>query len=464
MRVEGSSLAKQYAAHVRKGRRPAAKAGFLGTAACAQTLLLCACGGGGGSPPSAVQTPPPPFAQLQHVIVIVQENRSFDNLFHGFPGADTVSSGQTSTGLTVPLVPRPFITAFDPGHGHLDFLTDANGGRLNGFDLESWGPQTIRPPPYFAYSYLPRSVIGPYWQMALQYTVADRMFQSNAGPSYPAHQYLIAGQSELADENPQLPQGGTPRQRSAWGCDDPPGTLVPTVAPGGDGPGFFPCVEYTTLGDLMDARGISWAYYAPVIAARAGGFTWSAFDAVKHVRFGSDWHRSVLSPQTRVLDAIATGNLRDVSWVVPDWPTSDHALATDGSGPMWVAAIVNAVGGSRYWQDTAVIVTWDDWGGWYDHVAPPRLDDMGLGFRVPLVVVAAYAKRGYVSHVQHEFGSILRLIEERFALGTLGTRDALSDDLSDCFDFSRKPARFTPIASASVRFDSNRGAEIPPDE
>ena len=117
---------------------------------------------------------------------------------------------------------------------------------------------------------------------------------------------------------------------------------------------------------------------------------------------------------------------------------SDHAGGTDGSGPSWVASVVNAVGESQYWNDTVVFVVWDDWAGWYDHVRPPMYNSYELGFRVPLIVISRYAKKGFVSHRLYEFGSILKFIEVHFALGSLGTTDARSDDLSDFFDYMRR--------------------------
>ena len=116
-----------------------------------------------------------------------------------------------------------------------------------------------------------------------------------------------------------------------------------------------------------------------------------------------------------------------------------------------MASIVNAIGGSPYWSSTAIIITWDDWGGWYDHVAPTILNSYEYGFRVPLIVVSPYAKKGYVSHVTHDFGSILRFAEVTFQLPNLGYADRFADDLSDCFDFSQAPATFQPFAA---KFDA----------
>jgi phospholipase C len=195
----------------------------------------------------------------------------------------------------------------------------------------------------------------------------------------------------------------------------------------------------------LDAAHVSWKYYAPSATGGDIGYIWSAYDAIKHIRFGPDWAGDVISPETQVLSDIENGKVAQVSWVIPSWANSDHANSLSTTGPDWVASIVNAIGTSKYWDDTAVFIAWDDWGGWYDHVPPPQLDEMGLGFRVPLIVVSPYARHGYVSHQQHEFGSILRFTEEAFGLPSLGTRDAISDDLLDCFDLSQPAQPYTQM-------------------
>jgi phospholipase C len=196
------------------------------------------------------------------------------------------------------------------------------------------------------------------------------------------------------------------------------------------------------MGDLLDTAHVSWRYYAP--SSADSFFIISAYQAIRHIRFGADWGANVISPESHILTDIAKGNLPQVSWVVPSWANSDHPGA-DKTGPDWVASIANAIGESSYWDSTAIIVTWDDWGGFYDHVSPPQIDSMGLGFRVPLIVISPYAKKKYVSHRTHEMGSILRLIEEVFNLPSLGTRDAVSDNLSDCFNLSQTPTPYEKV-------------------
>ncbi len=384
--------------------------------------------GGCGSQVVGPSLGPDSAGQIRHVIVIMQENRSFDNLFHGFPGADSAQTGM-SDGVEIPLAPVSLADSHDLGHAHPDWWHDWDHGKMDGFTRPSAAL------PNLAYSYVPASQLQPYWDLAKQYTLGDRMFQSNTGPSFVAHQYMIAGQSGQSDGDPNS---------SMWGCDAPAGTTVPTIGPDGtDLPGVYPCFDYQTIADLLDAQAVTWRYYAP--GSRDGYFLLSAFQAIRHIRYGSDWKDKVVSPQTQVFNDLKRGELAQVTWIVPDLAHSDHPGNKSVEGPDWVASIVNAVGKSPFWNSTAIFIAWDDWGGWYDHVLPPSVDKMGLGFRVPLIVVSPYAKHGYVSHQTYEASGFLTFIEKTFGLPNLGVRDATANDFADCFDFSQKPRAFTPI-------------------
>jgi phospholipase C len=148
----------------------------------------------------------------------------------------------------------------------------------------------------------------------------------------------------------------------------------------------------------------------------------------------------------------ANGNLASVNWVSPSHADSDHPDYHSDLGPSWVASVVNAVGESSYWNSTAIIIVWDDWGGWYDNSKPPQLDYRGLGFRVPCLIISPYAKDGYVDHTQYEFGSILKFIEEIYGTETIGSpskgyTDTRATSLDAAFDFNQKPRAFTAIPS-----------------
>lgn len=397
--------------------------------------------------------------KIQHVVVIMQENRSFDNLFHGFPGADTAQSGNDH-GVAVPLQPVSLNNKQDTDHTHPGWWADWDHGAMDGF-ARTPGVKYHYPDATYAYAYVPQSETKPLWALAKQFTLADRMFQSNTGPSFVAHQYMIAGQSAGADENPS-----DNKLSGEWGCDAPPHVTVAMIGPNGtDLPGRYPCFDYQTMADLLDAAGIGWRYYAPEIGH--GGYAWSAYDAIKHIRFGPDWSRNVISPNTQILTDVQNGTLAPVTWVVPAAPYSDHpSNAANGEGPDWVGNVVNAIGESPFWNSTVILISWDDWGGWYDHVPPPTIDKMGLGFRVPLIVVSPYAKHGYISHTQHEFGSFLHFMEETLGLPSLGTRDTKSDDLSDCFDFTQSPKAYVPVSvtQGPSYFLELQPSDLPPDD
>jgi phospholipase C len=383
---------------------------------------------------------------ISHVVIIIQENRTPDNLFNGLPGADTVKRGRDSKGNWVQLLPVSLVAKYDVWHGHFPFVTEYANGKMNGFDaVGSTCPTHKCPPPgKRAYGYVPRQEVQPYFTMATQYTFADRMFQTNEGPSFPAHQYLFTGTSRPSDatwlraaENPHAPGFS-----HLGGCDSPPSTRVKLIdLQGNESSSIFPCFERTALSDLVEAKRLTWRYYQ----AQKGYGLWNAPDAIEHIRDSRNYNEDVVTPPSQVLLDIAHGRLANVSWVTPTAADSDHAGHTGPRGPSWVASIVNAIGTSNYWTNTVVFVTWDDWGGWYDHVAPPIRDSYELGFRVPMIVISPYAKAGYVSHVQHDFGSILKFTEKTLGLGSLRTSDVRADDLSDCFDFTQPPRRFRPV-------------------
>jgi len=432
-------------------------------------------------------------AVIQHVVVIFQENRTPDNLFqdpvlYQQRGADIAQSGVNSLNQIIALSPIDLGTAgsnpqnYDLSHAHSAFVSMYDGGTMHGADLIPCSPAANCPPnahPNPQFMYVNPSDVQPYFALAEQYTFGDRMFQTNEGPSFPAHQFILSGTSAptassdlFAAENMS---GG-----SIAGCIAAAGTTVELIDPSGDeSSSQYPCFEHVTLTDLMDAAAISWRYYAP-----SAGSIWTAPDAIEHICqqqsingtltcTGPDWTNNVIIPQWQVLQDIANGQLQQVSWVIPDGAQSDHAESNDGSGPSWVASIVNSIGNSPYWANTAIIITWDDWGGWYDHVAPKVVNDgvswgsgYVYGFRVPLIVVSPYAKAAYISHTTHDFGSILKFIEATFNLPSLGYADVPADDLSDCFTFTQTPLTFKTIPAPldAAHFINDKSPPTDPDD
>lgn len=406
--------------------------------------------------------------KISHVVIIFQENRSPDNLFNGLKGADTRTYGMNSAGTRVNLTPVSLTAPYDLDHGHRGYAVESDNGAMDGFNLEHdscVGLKGCPSPDVAAYGYVPRKEVEPYFAMAEQYAFADRMFQTNEGPSFPAHQYIISGTSTISasstirvSENPY-----TAKQTFTGGCDSPAGSLVLLIDQNGQElQESYPCFDRPALMDLVTAKGLTWHYYE----WHTGAGLWNGPDAIKHLAQGSQFATDVVAPPSKVLTDIAAGNLANVVWVTPTGKASDHAHITNGTGPSWVASVVNAIGKSQYWDNTAIFLTWDDWGGWYDHVSPPVYNSNELGFRVPAVVISAYTKKGYVSHRQHEFGSILKFIEKTFGLGSLGTTDARADDFGDCFNFSHAPRTFKPIPAplSAGYFLRERASGGPPDE
>jgi phospholipase C len=399
--------------------------------------------------------------KITHVVYIVQENRSFNNMFMGYPGANTRSYGYNSLGKKIELKPYPMGTAYVIDHSANAMFAACNGYpkllrlpgtncRMNGFDKE----ESYFGPPNPEYVYVPRYQSKPYWDMAHEGVLADNMFQSQLDESYVAHQYVIAAQ---ADWSVNLPSG-------MWGCGGGKYDTVPTIAVNRTyGPSIHPCYDYKTLGDLLDKAGLSWRFYAATYgsASSGGGAEWSAYMAVKHIRYGPDW-KYVISPNWKFITDVRAGRLANFTWITPVCDDSDHVNCYGHFGPSWVAALVDTVGKSKFWDSTAIFIQWDDWGGLYDHVPPPYYNRDSLGFRVPLIILSPYSKHDFVSHVQYETASVLRFAEDLYGLPQLAAADTrAASPAKDCFDFSQTPRPFETIKAPYPPsfFMHNRGSD-----
>ncbi len=420
---------------------------------------------------------------------MVQENRTPDNLFGAFraqlPGADLASSGLTSKEKAVPLTPIPLGHTYGLDHSHDSFVLMYDDGRMDGADLIPCNSTKANGacPPLPQFRYVEAADVKPYLEIAQLYGFANRMFQTNEGPSFPAHQFLFAGTSQLTPTSARFAAENMLYSQEGAGCAAPADQRVAVIEPDGLERGYvFPCFEHQTLPDLLSRHSppIPWRYYAPAGIAVS---IWTAPNAIRHICQpshgnceGPNWtNGSIVMRPPRVLSDITERDLRAVSWVIPDDRYSDHPGKQDeGTGPSWVAAIVNAVGGSPYWESTAILITWDDWGGWYDHVAPPSpigrpFGYYELGFRVPLLVVSPYTPAGYISRPRHDFGSTLRFVEKVFGLGRIppgNFADARADDLADFFDFNAAPRPFEPIRAPQPpsSFINDHRPPLPPDD
>ncbi|MGA8099074.1 MAG: alkaline phosphatase family protein, partial [Candidatus Cybelea sp.] len=365
---------------------------------CFATVALASCSGSqgalpymqGGAPIRALNGTG--AGKITHIVYIVQENRSFDNLFQGYPGADTVSSGKVSNGQIVKLAPASLAAFYVIDHSAEAMFAACDGTgklpgtdcRMDGFDREAvyGGPRGVKYPEYV---YVPHKESRPYFDMAHEGVLADRMFQSQLDESFVAHQYVIAAQAASAVD---LPYG-------AWGCEGSGYDKVATITKDRSvyGPTEPACFDYQTLGDELDKAGLSWRFYASRYGSTSSGTggDWSSYQAVKHIYHGPDW-KKVISPNWKFIIDVRKGKLANFTWIAPVCDDSDHVNCPDGYGPSWVSALVNTVGKSKFWDSTAIFIQWDDWGGLYDHVPPPYEGYDSLGFRVPLVVLSPYAK------------------------------------------------------------------------
>ena len=422
----------------------------------AAVLMLSACTAGGvSSVPQAAQSlvrihHHSSSSKIQHIVIIVQENRSFNNLFYGFPGARTVTFGYDTKGKKITLAPVGLETKWDLDHSSYSFFSACNGTggypgtgcRMNGFNNENWycghrsEPRCPNPDP--PYSYVPHSETQPYFYLGRKYVLADEMYASNFdASSFISHQYIIAGQANFTVNYPY----------EDWGCEGGYADDIDTISFTRQiGSPIQACFNSPTLGDEMDAAGLSWAFYATTVNG-SGGF-WSAYQAIKHIYDGPDWKKDVITPPTGFFGDVAKGKLRDLTWITPTCQNSDHAGCDGTTGPSWVASLVNAIGESKYWDSTAIFIFWDDYGGWYDPAPPKMLDYDGLGLRIPLLIVSAYAKEGHVSHVHYEHGSILKFVEDTFGLGRLAPSDTrATSPQADAFDFNAPPRKFEVVPS-----------------
>jgi phospholipase C len=406
---------------------------------------------------------------IKNVIVVIFENRSFDNMFqfldHSQANIANISGTAYSYGTPVTLQSQTLAAStYDVGHSHSDFLRD--------YDQTSTGPKNDGWPTGTdtAYAYVPKSEVQPDLDIANEFAISDNFFHGITAPTFPSHVEIGGASTYGVIDNPS---------DEVWGCDASPGTttgLFDPNMPNQEDPtgGPFPCFDELSIFDLLDRGGISWfSYDEPQGVTPTGNENIPGF--YRQIRYGPDWTTKIGTSDAEILTALVAGGatstlpgdtglgaggpttLPQVSFVIPDDASTDHA-GTPSLGPMYLEALVNAFGESSYFNNTLMIITWDDWGGWYDHVTPPvRPNGTNLGFRKPIIFVGGLVKKGivangvqeaYVSHVQTEDASIAKTIEDIYHLGSLGQDDVGANDFNDVImPAGATPAPFTPITS-----------------
>ena len=379
-----------------------------------------------------------PGMPIQHVVIIVKENHTFDNYFGSFPGAEGTAQCQTSQGPIAP--PRaPDAMPRDLDHSHTSALAEWNQGAMNGWDSVS---TTSSSGDNLAYAQYQEADIPNYWAYAKAFTLGDHFFANVLGPSFPGHMFTIAAQAAWSFDNPD-----TPTFTAYWGCDEPASNLEPIFVDGGCTVGnVSPCFQIPSVPDVLPA-GVDWKFYGSNFYLLPE--IWSMFDAIKPIRQGPGWS-NVVNVSTFDSD-VAAGKLPAVSWLVDQDLADEHPqVGTICNGENWTVGHINALMQSSYWGHVAIVFTMDDFGGWYDHVPPPRQygcdaqHPYGLGFRLPLLVISPWAKPGFVFTEQAEQASIAKFIETVFgsthALSDLdpAAQDGQANDLMGAFDFTQK--------------------------
>jgi phospholipase C len=382
--------------------------------------------------------------RIDHIVFLVKENRTFDHLFGRFPGADGATSGRICDGRIIPLR-RAADDSPGPIHNFVAGITAIDGGKMDCFDQIVDGRQRQ------AYVQFREDQIPNYWAYARNFVLADRFFSSDYGPTLVEHLSVVAAGTDRFVDNER------PDQVGAGGpggyCDDRLERLTSfkVLSPAERRDAFrmeeqaatsalvhhywterWPCVDLPILPDLLQRRGISWKYYTSPEPF------FDVMRMVRHVRDGPMWRKVV--DESAFLPDLQAGRLPAVSWLMPPIEESDHP-GYNGlcPGENWTVETLNALMRSPDWRHTAVVVTWDDFGGFYDHVPPPHVDLYGFGPRVPALVISPWARRGFVDHRTLEFASVLKLIETVFRLPALTTRDRDAGDMLEAFDFGQPP-------------------------
>jgi phospholipase C len=460
--------------------------------ALASALSLTFCGGSSGKEatggPSGTYVVPEGVRKIEHVIMIMQENRSFDEYFGTFPGADGIpmQNGKPSVCVTDPATGScvaPYEDHADVNgggpHSANNATADINGGKMDGFigQAESGRKGCLNPTnPACTNSSTPdvmgyhtESDIPNYWTYAKDFVLQDRMFEPNASWSLPAHLFMVSAWSAYCTEHDPSSCTNALQTNPAERPANAPAYYGGTPGPPNAGRNGQPIFAWTDLTYLLDKSGISWGYYVvsgtepdcendaamscePVQQNSLTPGIWNPlpwFDTVK-----ANNRLANIQSIDKFYAAAEAGTLPAVSWVVPSGAVSEHPPAPVSYGQSYVTSLVNAVMNSPNWDSSAIFVSWDDWGGFYDHVVPPAVDENGYGLRVPGLLISPYARKGFIDHQTLSFDAYLKFIEDVFLGGQridpandgrpdprpdVRENESILGNLIEEFDFDQKP-------------------------
>jgi phospholipase C len=456
-------------------RRPARARIVFVLAVLVAVVTATSCSG--SHPRDAAQQPGGTLAgihKIQHVIVIMQENRSFDNYFGTFPGATGIpmSGGVPTVCLPDPMFGgcvKPYVDhndrSPDQRHGIVPVMMDVNGGKMDGFIKAAELPKTSPCGSTFTAScvrgvmaYHTQSDLPNYWKYASEFVLQDHMFEPNASWSLPAHLFMTSGWSASCSQR-DVPASckNDLSQDAAKGV-----AALRKNLPAGTN------FAWTDMTYLLHKQHVSWGYYvvpgnqpdcaddepgcAPIPQNSYTPGVWNPLPYFTTVRV--DKQLGNIRPITSFFSQAEAGKLPAVSWVVPSAAVSEHAPASIAAGQAYTTSLINAVMRSPNWDSTAIFLAWDDFGGFYDNVAPPKVDENGYGIRVPGIVISPYAKQGYIDKQTLSFDAYNKFIEDDFLGGQrldpksdgrpdprpdVRENEAILGDLVHDFDFTQKP-------------------------
>jgi len=416
-----------------------------------------------------------PSSPIKHVVVIVQENHSFDEVLgalclsqrmpNGSARCSALATGKLPNGSSIPLTQEPDIVP-NVEHDGRGQIAAINGGLMNNFPaIPGCGP-----PSYACYRRFFPSQIPSLASLARRFVISDRTFELSRVPSWHAHMELASGRLDGFTQNPGInPFPGTDGGGIGWGCNSrkdawwwsptlKKNIAVPSCIPKKDGTGPYrhsPVPWVPTIMDRMSGAGRSWKIYS---GNNQLSYIWGICPTFADcVDTSQLTHMAVDSTIFRDLTA---GTLPALSYVIPTADDSQHNGESMLRGDNWIARVVNAIGRSTAWRSTAIFITYDDCGCFYDHVPPPY----GRGIRVPMVIVSPYARAGYTDHHNASFASILAFTEHLYGLTPLGPNDANAYDYADSFNFSQTPLPLTTLTQTPIPAWETRWIRMhPPD-
>ncbi len=404
-------------------------------------LALCAAWLAAMTPTGAAaqESDPPTKTPIKHFLFLMQENHSFDNYFGTYPGANGIPAG-----VCMPVDPtdpanseciKPYrmgdndVEMDDPDHSDQTSRLQYNEGRMDGF---VYALNLRNQDGRLAMGYYDDRELPYHWNIADNFVLFDAFFSSAAGGSFVNHMYWVAAAPGIAEDE---------KEQQAVLANTP------------------------TIFDRLEESGISWKVYVQNYEPRLTYRTLHEFPGnrasqviwvplLNFDRFIDDpnLNGKIVDMSQYYVD-LTNGTLPAVAYLVPSGP-SEHPPSSLRSGQRFIRSLVQALMQSRYWENSAFLYSYDDWGGWYDHVPPPQVDEHGYGFRVPALMVSAYARKGYIDHTLLDYTSAIKFIQENWGIEPLAERDAQANSFMDAFDFSQPPRQ-----SAIIPFERPTGEQ-----